>query len=311
MARPQPAGSRFEGEGDSKVRDVSGLESMIILCADDYAMTEGISRAIGELAAAQRLSATSVMVNSTHWPAAAPRLRAHRGHLSIGLHLNLTLGTPVGPMPRLTPAGTFPGPRGLVLRAFLGLLEGGEIRAEIERQLDRFEAGLQFPPDHIDAHQHIHVLPWVRGALLQAVQRRYPTRPPLLRDPADGLAAIAARRMAVPKAMSISALALGFARAARRRGLPVNDGFAGFSDFDETVPYADELHGALLQPGRRHLVMCHPGHPDVELACLDPVVARRRMEYDAIMRDPDLPQRIWRPSRSADGPALDWPQLQD
>ena len=36
---------------------------MIILCADDYAMTEGVSRAIGELAAAQRLSATSVLVN--------------------------------------------------------------------------------------------------------------------------------------------------------------------------------------------------------------------------------------------------------
>ena len=73
-------------------------------------MTEGISRAIGELAAAQRLSATSVMVNSPHWPAAAPRLRAHRGHLSIGLHLNLTLGTPVGPMPRLAPAGSLSGP---------------------------------------------------------------------------------------------------------------------------------------------------------------------------------------------------------
>ena len=51
-----------------------GLESMIILCADDYALTEGVSRAIGELAAAQRLSATSVLVTSAHWPAAAPRL---------------------------------------------------------------------------------------------------------------------------------------------------------------------------------------------------------------------------------------------
>lgn len=290
---------------------MSGGESMIILCADDYAMTEGISRAIGELAAAQRLSATSVMVNSPHWPAAAPRLRAHRGHLSIGLHLNLTLRAPVGPMPRLAPAGAFPGSRSLVVRAFLGLLDGGEIRAEIERQLDRFEAGLQFPPDHIDGHQHIHVLPKVRGSLLQVAQRRYPARPPLIRDPTDGLAAIAARRVAVPKAMSVSALALGFARSARRRGLPVNDSFAGFSNFDETAPYADELRGALLQPGRRHLVMCHPGHPDGELAGLDPVVARRRMEYDAIMRDPDLPQRIWRPARAADGPAISWPQLQD
>jgi predicted glycoside hydrolase/deacetylase ChbG (UPF0249 family) len=143
------------------------------------------------------------------------------------------------------------------------------------------------------------------------VQRRYPARPPLIRDPTDGLATIAARRVAVPKAMSVSTLALGFARAARRRGLPVNDSFAGFSDFDERAPYADELHSALLQPGRRHVVMCHPGHPDAELESLDPVVARRRMEYDALMRDPDLPRRIWRPSRGADGPAIYWPELRD
>jgi len=283
---------------------------MIILCADDYAMTEGISRAIGELAAAKRLSATSVMVNAPHWPAAAPRLRAHRGHLSIGLHLNLTLGTPVGPMPRLAPAGTFPSAGRLMSRALLGLLDSEEVRGEIERQLDRFETGLQFPPDHIDGHQHMHVLPRVRGTLLRAAHRRYPTRPPLIRDPSDSLAAIAARRVAAPKAAAISALALGLATAAQRRQLPVNDGFAGYSNFDETAPYADELQRALQQPGRRHLIMCHPGHPDEELARLDPVVARRRMEYDAIMRDPDLPQRIWRPRRNADGPAIDWSDLE-
>ena len=202
---------------------------MIILCADDYAMTEGISRAVGELAAAQRLSATSVMVNSAHWPAAAPRLRAHRGHLSIGLHLNLTLGAPLGPMPRLAPAGRLPGAGSLVARALCGLLDGEEVRGEIERQLDRFETGLQFPPDHIDGHQHVHVLPKVRTALLQTARRRYPTRPPLIRDPSGSLAAIAERRVAVPKAVSVSALALGFAGAAEGRGLPVNDSFAGFS----------------------------------------------------------------------------------
>jgi predicted glycoside hydrolase/deacetylase ChbG (UPF0249 family) len=284
---------------------------MIILCADDYAMTEGISRAVGELAAAKRLSATSVMVNSAHWPAAAPRLRAHRGHLSIGLHLNLTLGAPLGPMPRLAPAGRLPGAGSLVARALCGLLDGEEVRGEVVRQLDRFETGLQFPPDHIDGHQHIHVLPRVRRALLQAAQRRYPTRPPLIRVPSGRLATIAERRVAVPKAMSVAALALGLADAAEGRGLPVNDSFAGFSSFDERTSYAHELESALQQPGRRHLVMCHPGHPDEELARLDPVVARRRMEYEAIMRDPELPQRIWRPWRNADGPAIDWSAVGD
>ena len=59
---------------------------------------------------------------------------------------------------------------------------------------------------------------------------------------------------------------MGFGAAARRRGLPTNDSFAGFSSFDERQPYAAELEQALSAPRERHLVMCHPGHPDAELA---------------------------------------------
>lgn len=298
--RPQPETGRS-----------GGADSMIILCADDYALTDGVSRAIGELAAAQRLSATSVLVTSAHWPASAPRLCAHRGHLSVGLHLDLTFAGPLGPMPRLAPSARFPRLRGLLVRALLGLLDSEEIRAEIERQLDRFEQGMRAPPDHIDGHQHVHILSGVRQVLLETVRRRYTSQLPLIRNPSDRPGAIAARGVAVPKALALSALALGFAHAARDLHVPINDSFAGVSKFDVGEPYANELYAALSHPGRRHLVMCHPGHPDAELAARDPVVERRRTEYDALMRDPDLPARIWRPSRSADGPPLQWPELQD
>ncbi len=279
---------------------------MIILCADDYAMTEGVSRAVGELAAARRLSATSVLVTSRHWPGIAPRLLVHRAHLSIGLHLNLTLGSPLGPMPRLAPSGRFPTASRITAWALLGMLSTEEIRDEIARQLDRFEAGVGFPPDHIDGHQHVHVLPRVRKALLETVSRRYPRRAPLIRDPSDRLSSIWARHSATAKAITVAALAIGFHGAVRSRGLRTNDSFAGFSDFNVDQPYAEELERALLQPGERHIVMCHPGHPDAELAGLDPVVARRRMEYDALMSNPSLMGRIWRPSRRADGPPFDW-----
>jgi predicted glycoside hydrolase/deacetylase ChbG (UPF0249 family) len=282
---------------------------MIILCADDYALTAGISRAIGELAAARRLSATSAIVTTPHWPAMAPRLAVHRAHLAIGLHLNLTLGNPLGPMRKLAPTGTFPGLKALLRRAALSAFEGGEIREEIERQLDHFEARLGFAPDHIDAHQHVHVLPGIRRPLLETVVLRYPQTPPLIRNPADRLRTIIARRLAVPKAIAVSLLATGFARAASRRGLPSNDGFAGFSDFDQRRSYREELSSSLQLPGRRHIVMCHPGHPDAELAELDSVVERRRMEYTYLMRDSELPHIIWRPARKSDGPGLLWPQF--
>jgi predicted glycoside hydrolase/deacetylase ChbG (UPF0249 family) len=285
--------------------------SAIILCADDYALTDGVSRAIGELAAAQRLSATSALVTSAHWPASAPRLCAHRGHLSVGLHLDLTFAGPLGPMPRLAPAGRFPGLRGLIVRSLLGLLDREELRGEIERQLDRFEQGMHAPPDHIDGHQHVHVLSGVRQVLLETVRRRYPTAPPLVRNPSDRIGTIRERGVAVPKALVLDVLALGFASAARNLHMPTNDSFAGVSNFALDEPYGSELRAALSHPGARHLVMCHPGHPDAELAALDPIVERRRMEYETLMRDPELPVRIWRPSRAADGPPLSWPDLQN
>lgn len=279
---------------------------MIILCADDYALTEGVSRAIGELAAARRLSATSVLVTSPAWQTSAQRLLVHRQHLSIGLHLDLTLGPPLGAMPRLAPSGRFLGLPLLIGMAAVRLLDTQELEAEIARQLDQFELGLGFPPDHIDGHQHVHALPVVRRALINVVKRRYGSHPPLLRDPCDSIPNSRARAVAVRKALLVHTLSRGFAGAAKAAGLTTNHGFSGFSDFDLNVPYAGELNRAMQHPGPRHIVMCHPGHVDAELAARDPVVERRKMEYDALMREPDLPQRIWRPSRAPNGPPLDW-----
>lgn len=282
---------------------------MIVLCADDYALTEGVSRAVGELAAARRLSATSVMVTTRHWPGTAPRLRIHRGRLAIGLHLNLTLGSPLGIMRRLAPRNVLPQRNQLIARALLGLVDPAEIAAEIERQLDAFEGGLGFPPDHVDGHEHVHVLSGIRQPLFAVLSRRYAGAKPLLRHPSDRLGAIAARSTARAKAMIVGALALRFDAGAHRVGLSTNEGFSGFSDFDLGRPYAQELADALVETGRRHIVMCHPGHPDAELEAVDRVVERRRMEYEALMRDVSLPERIWRPSRAADGPVVDWSQV--
>jgi chitin disaccharide deacetylase len=251
-----------------------------------------------------------VMVTTPHWPATAPRLRVHRGHLAVGLHFNLTHGSPIGPMPRLAPNNTLPTRNRLLLRALAGMVDRGEIGQEVERQLDAFEKGMGFPPDHVDGHEHVHVLPGIRGPLLEAVARRYSGCKPLVRDPSDAWKAIAARGIARFKALAVAALSRQFGASARKLGVPTNQGFSGFSDFDVNQPYSQELERALIEPGPRHIVMCHPGHPDAELATTDPVVERRRMEYDALMRDVSLANRLWRPARGIDGPPVDWSRVQ-
>jgi hypothetical protein len=56
--------------------------------------------------------------------------------------------------------------------------------------------------------------------------------------------------------------------------------------------------------------MCHPGHPDAELAAIDPVTDRRREELDAIRAEAGLVQRIWRPERDRGGAPVDWTRAQ-
>ena len=65
------------------------------------------------------------------------------------------------------------------------------------------------------------------------------------------------------------------AKKAEAAGFALNDGFAGFSDFDAAGDFAADFASYLTAPGTRHLIMCHPGRVDAELARLDPVTASR------------------------------------
>lgn len=278
----------------------------IILCADDFALTDGVSRGIGELARAGRLSAASVLVNGRHWPAHAAQLQALRDRIAVGLHFNLTLGRPLGDMPWLCPQGAFP-PVGAVVRSSLARhIDSQEIESEFARQLDAFEAGLGAPPDFIDGHQHVHALPVVRTAVLGVLKRRYGGRPMLVRDPADTAAAILGRSAAVKKSLVLATLARGFGDAVKAAGFIANTSFSGVSAFDERKSYRTELDRFFLLPTACHLVMCHPGFVDDELPTLDPVVGRRLDELSVLKGYEGLPELIWHPSRGPDG-IIRWP----
>ncbi|MCB1510231.1 MAG: ChbG/HpnK family deacetylase [Hyphomicrobiaceae bacterium] len=279
---------------------------MIILCADDYGIAPGVDRAIDALAEAGRLSATSALVTLPEWPDTARRLRQLRGRIAIGLHLNLTLGSALGPMPATAPEGTLPTIGQLTARAWTGRLSKNEFRAEIDRQLDRFESEMGYQPDHIDGHQHAHALPVVRSVLAAAARERSWPSPPLIRSPEDNPLRISRRGIATGKAIAIALVTAGARRTWRAAGFLTNDSFAGVSAFSSETSFAHELAAALTHPGPIHLVMCHPGFPDATLASRDPVLARREEEYDAITAAPDLPSRLWHPKRASDGPPVNW-----
>ena len=113
----------------------------IILCADDYGLSPGVSQAIRMLAAANRISATSAIVTRPNWPREAAALKPLMSGIAVGLHLNLTLGAPLGNNSHLARHGQFPRLRRLTLAVYSGQLRFAEIASEIERQLDAFCLG--------------------------------------------------------------------------------------------------------------------------------------------------------------------------
>jgi predicted glycoside hydrolase/deacetylase ChbG (UPF0249 family) len=255
------------------------------LCADDFALSPAVTAGILEALAAERLTATSAMTTQANWPDAAKAFRALAPRADLGLHFNLTLGAPLGNLPAFAPNGAFPAMNAIVPAAWRSALPRREILDELRRQLDAFEDAYGAPPDYVDGHQHVQVLPGIADDLIAELSARGLAGKTWLRDSADRPRRIFARGKHWGKALTVAALARGFRAKARAAGFSLNDGFSGFSDFDAQGDYAADFASFLRAPGAKPLIMCHPGHVDAELARLDPVTDSREMELAFLLSD--------------------------
>lgn len=235
------------------------------LCADDYGISAAVGIAIRNLAAAGRISATSGLVTLPAWPAEAAALAPLSGRIEVGLHLNLTLGAPLAPMPRLAPGGLLPTLPRLIGRSLAGRLDQAEVAAEIDRQIDRFIADVGRPPAFIDGHEHVQQMPGIRGALLAVCRRRFPPGSLWLRASAMTMADLACHPpAALPRALAIALLGAGwpgrsFAASAAAAGFPSNRGFRGVRRFRSERPYPRLFEAFVRGIAAGGLVMCHPG----------------------------------------------------
>ena len=259
----------------------------LILIADDYAISPGVSAGIRALADRKRLTGTGVMATMEAWPAEAPALRDLHERIAVGLHFTLSDQRPLGALKTLAPGGRLPSVGKLVLASLAGRLPRQEIADELERQLDRFERHFGAPPDFIDGHQHVHVLPGVWQVVQGAFGRRLDPARCWLRDCCDFH--LAGRGQAF-KAGLISMLARGASRAARGRDLRRNRGFSGFYDY-EAGDLARFFTPMLKEAGDGHAMMVHPGHVDDALRAVDTLTDPREREW-AFLMGADFPAQL-------------------
>jgi chitin disaccharide deacetylase len=241
----------------------------VIINADDYAMDAGVDAGVLRLAGEGRVTATSAMVLSARWPEAARALR-DAAPISVGLHFDLTS--------QFAQSGfTEGGLSKLILRAEARLLDRAWLRREAERQLSAFEAAAGGAPAFVDGHQHVHHLPGVREALLDALWDRYGGAARHI-----GVRITAPRRWRGLKAWIVGATgAGGLAGLASVRGHPVNSDFAGVYDFAPDADLSAHWKGWTADlRGAWPLIMCHPAMHAEEAAGGDPVRAARLREYE-------------------------------
>ncbi len=260
----------------------------IFLCADDYALTPGISRGIRDLAAAGRLSATSAMTVSPYWDQEGHLLKGFEpvlsGRLAVGLHFTLTDYKPLTNMHDLAPNGGLPGLGSLLKAALRRRIDRDEIARELTAQIDRFQAVMGVPPAYLDGHHHVHQLPIIRDVVIEITRERLGPRA-FVRTCDESLGAILRRGVAVPRATIISLLGRTFAKQARHRGFRGNRGFRGVRSFDPQEDVSRLFDAYLTNPKPNMMIMCHPGYdepvPDID----DEVHASRPEELAFLASD--------------------------
>jgi predicted glycoside hydrolase/deacetylase ChbG (UPF0249 family) len=246
----------------------------IWLVADDYGISPAVNAAIRDLAARGRLSGTSVMMPAPSFDRAqAQALAAAAPRVAIGLHTTLTAPfRPLTPGFAPTRSGAFLPLGALMVRTFLGRLDRAKIAAEIAAQLAGFAAAFGRPPDFVDGHQHVQLLPVVRDALLAVTKDMAPRA--WVRQCGS-----VTRSMSDPKGLFLDWLSGRFRARAEALGIRANPAFAGTYTFDSAAQIAALFPRFLDGLPDGGVVMCHPGEVDDELRRLDPLTDLRAREY--------------------------------
>jgi chitin disaccharide deacetylase len=252
----------------------------LIVNADDFGADDARNAGIFEAIQAGSVTSISILANGPAFREGARRIRSlGSNRISFGLHLNLSQGKALAPNARLLagPDGCFPGkePARRILSGRMGAALESEIRAEIESQLAAVaDAGIGI--DHLDGHQHVHILPSAVRAVLEAARAhgirwiRIPEEPECRADACSAAIAEEARsfsRCASTARPRLQEFHLSTTRHFRGLYTKGNLPASSWADFLDSLP--DGLTELMVHPGHVADISASPfsqfSTPDREL----------------------------------------------
>ncbi|MFH8979881.1 ChbG/HpnK family deacetylase [Streptomyces varsoviensis] len=230
---------------------------LLIFSADDYGLSEDISRGILRAHDTGLVSSVSVLAVGPAVVRAAAGLRDRPG-LGVGAHLAAVGEDPPLLSQREIPTlvdrrGAFKtGWRSFMTAAMAGRVDMADVRREYDAQLERLVRDLRLRPGHIDTHQHLHLYPPIARVVTELATRW-------------GITAVRVPTSAVPgpRGMVIRRWSRSLSTRLRAAGLAFPAGYGGLDEAGSlTLSSAERLLERLARgPARTIEVNFHPGEP--------------------------------------------------
>lgn len=270
----------------------------LLVNADDLGWTEGVNRGIAEAHHNGIVTSASFLANGAAFAGGVALAKATPG-LGVGVHLNLSDGTPVAA--RETVASLLNkdgeldgGPESLLLRMAGKKLRKEEVEREWDAQIRNVrEAGIE--PTHLDGHKHAHMLPGLFEIALRLAKKHGIGAIRISHEASTLRAALSegrAQKQSVVLKQGVQARGLKMlardARAmAERSGIATTDYFCGIAQTGELTREGVEKLLRNLPEGTTEL-MCHPGYADAELRRTATRLQESRQMELQILTDPGI-----------------------
>jgi chitin disaccharide deacetylase len=267
------------------VSDSGPAQRRIVVAADDFGLSPAVDRGILTAYHEGVVRSTALMVNFPEVRSSVEKLRMAPG-LEVGIHLNLTCGTPVsdarGVRSLVDRLGSFHLLSRFLPRYGCGAVRLDEVRREWAAQIEHgLGLGCQFA--WVTSHQHVHMLPRL-SRIVAELARKYGI--PAVRNTRYYLPAVP--WSLAPKAFAISQLGRSTATSFRKRGVFCNDLTFEVRANGGVAAAAASLRRTIrsLPPGTYELVS-HPGFVDDELRQRDPRNTTGRIRELEVLTAPE------------------------
>ncbi len=161
------------------------MTKRLIVNADDFGRTPGVTEGILRAHREGIVTSTTALMNMPGAASGLMRAKEDCPRLGLGVHLVFTSGRPLLPGEWV---GSLVDAHGYFLsqEAILAdpeRLDLGELKSELKAQIKTFHNAVGRPPDHLDAHHFVHILPRFFEVYLELVKEAgVPTRLPFPRN---------------------------------------------------------------------------------------------------------------------------------